>query len=213
MFFVKVSTVLRGSCTTVTKGLLNRSCHFSKISEDNVQTVGDFKINYCSSGNGSHAVLLLPGALGTGLSDWRPQLEGLNSSGKLTLVAWDPPGYGKSRPPERSFAGNFFLQDAKVAKEFMESLGHEKFSIVGWSDGGITALVMAGLYASHVKKMVAFAANAYFTEEDLNMILKVLCLKKILTKLHYRNRILDRVSKQAQFPMRFINLDELLVLG
>ena len=158
-------------------------------------------------------MLLLPGALGTGLSDWRPQLEGLNSSGKLTLVAWDPPGYGKSRPPERSFAGNFFLQDAKVAKEFMESLGHEKFSIVGWSDGGITALVMAGLYASHVKKMVAFAANAYFTEEDLNMILKVLCLKKILTKLHYRNRILDRVSKQAQFPMRFINLDELLVLG
>ena len=74
-------------------------------------------------------MLLLPGALGTGLSDWRPQLEGLNSSGKLTLVAWDPPGYGKSRPPERSFAGNFFLQDAKVAKEFMESLGHEKFSI------------------------------------------------------------------------------------
>ena len=148
MLFVKASSILRRSCTRVTKGLktrwpflflrtkweiLNnfhwRSCHFSKISEDNVQAVGDFKINYCSSGNGDHPVLLLPGALGTGLSDWRPQLEGLNSSGKLTLVAWDPPGYGKSRPPERSFAGNFFLQDAKVAKEFMESLGYEKFSI------------------------------------------------------------------------------------
>merc|ERR1711953_1014425 len=60
-----------------------RSCHFSKtkIYEDKVQTVGETKINYSTSGHGKHAVLLLPGALGTGLSDFRPQLEGLNSTG------------------------------------------------------------------------------------------------------------------------------------
>ena len=32
---------------------------------------------------------------------------------------------------------------------------------------------MAGLYKRNIKKMVALAANAYFEEEDLNMILKV----------------------------------------
>ena len=63
------------------------------ISEDRLQTLDDgTKINYCTTGNGGHVVLLLPGALGTGRSDFTPQLEGLNSMGKLTLVAWDPPG-------------------------------------------------------------------------------------------------------------------------
>ena len=38
---------------------------------------------------------------------------------------------------------------------------------------GITALIMAGLYKRSIKKMVALAANAYFEDEDLDMILKV----------------------------------------
>ena len=77
--------------------------------------------------------MLLPGALGTGRSDFTPQLEGLNSMGKLTLVAWDPPGYGKSRPPNRTFPPNFFERDAQAAMKFMQSIGHDKFSILGWS--------------------------------------------------------------------------------
>ena len=90
-------------------------------------------INYCTTGNGGHVVLLLPGALGTGRSDFTPQLEGLNSMGKLTLVAWDPPGYGKSRPPNRTFPPNFFERDAQAAMKFMQSIGHDKFSVLGWS--------------------------------------------------------------------------------
>ena len=86
-----------------------------------------------TTGNGGHVVLLLPGALGTGRSDFTPQLEGLNSMGKLTLVAWDPPGYGKSRPPNRTFPSNFFERDAQAAMKFMQSIGHDKFSVLGWS--------------------------------------------------------------------------------
>lgn len=106
----------------------------SVISEDRTQSLDDgTKINYCTSGDGGHVVLLLPGALGTGRSDFTPQLESLNSSGKLTLIAWDPPGYGKSRPPNRSFPSDFLKRDAQIAQKFMSSLGHEKFSILGWS--------------------------------------------------------------------------------
>ena len=106
----------------------------SSISEDRIQTLDDgTKINYCTTGSGGHVVLLLPGALGTARSDFTPQLEGLNSLGKLTLVAWDPPGYGKSRPPNRTFPQNFFERDAYVAKKFMQSIGHDKFSVLGWS--------------------------------------------------------------------------------
>jgi len=146
----------------------------SATSCDHLQTLDDgTKINYCTAGNGGHAVLLLPGALGTGRSDFTPQLESLNSKGKLTLVAWDPPGYGKSRPPNRTFPPNFFERDAQVAMKFMQSIGHEKFSVLGWSDGGITALFMAAMFTRNIEKMVAHAANAYFEDEDIEMILQV----------------------------------------
>ena len=44
-----------------------------------------------------------------------------------------PPGYGKSRPPNRTFPPNFFERDAQAAMKFMQSIGHDKFSILGWS--------------------------------------------------------------------------------
>ena len=43
------------------------------------------------------------------------------------------PGYGKSRPPNRTFPPNFFERDAQAAMKFMQSIGHDKFSILGWS--------------------------------------------------------------------------------
>lgn len=71
------------------------------------------------TGNGSHPVLCFPGALGTIWSDFKPQVEGLNKD-KFTVVAWDPPGYGKSRPPDRKFPLDFYEKDADAAAQFME---------------------------------------------------------------------------------------------
>lgn len=39
---------------------------------------------------------------------------------QFTLVAWDPPGYGYSRPPDRDFTGDFFHQDAEIAVKLMK---------------------------------------------------------------------------------------------
>ncbi len=61
-------------------------------------------INYVKVGSGPRKVLLLPGALGTGAGDFPPQVDpasGLAASGDFTVLAWDPPGYGKSSPPTR----------------------------------------------------------------------------------------------------------------
>ena len=47
------------------------------ISDDKLQPIGDgLAINYCTSGDGDHPVLFLPGALGSGRTDFTPQLEG-----------------------------------------------------------------------------------------------------------------------------------------
>ena len=104
-------------------------------------------ISYVTTGSGQHTALLLPGALGTARSDFTPQIEHLNSQGGLKLIVWDPPGYGGSRPPNRTWPkspNHFYVRDAEVAVEFMNKIGEERFSLLGWSDGAITALIIAG---------------------------------------------------------------------
>ena len=55
-------------------------------------------------------------------SDFSPQLKLLQD--EFTLVTWDPPGYGKSRPPDRDFTCSpdnlFFHRDAKNAMDLMQ---------------------------------------------------------------------------------------------
>ena len=116
----------------------------SALTEKTVN-VGNHPIHYIEVGNGAEPCLLLPGALGTAKSDFKLQLEGLNSRDQLKVIAWDPPGYGNSRPPERSWpeVPTFYHRDAQMAHQFMTTIGHQKYSIVGWSDGGITSLIMA----------------------------------------------------------------------
>lgn len=133
--------------------------------------IGEAKVHYVRAGDGPEPVLLLPGALGSATSDFTPQLEGLSKE-KFTLIGWDPPGYGASRPPERDFT-DFFTRDAQCARILMEKLGFNQFSAVGWSDGGITGLVLAGRFPDTVKKLVVFGSNAYISKQDIEMIDKV----------------------------------------
>ncbi|XP_048655679.1 valacyclovir hydrolase isoform X5 [Marmota marmota marmota] len=102
---------------------------------------------------------------GSGETDFAPQLKSLNKN-LFTVVAWDPRGYGHSRPPDRDFPVDFFERDAKDAVDLMKTLKFKKISLLGWSDGGITALFAAAKYPSYINKMVIWGANAYVTEED-----------------------------------------------
>ncbi|XP_011878921.1 PREDICTED: valacyclovir hydrolase [Vollenhovia emeryi] len=136
--------------------------------EERKVKVGDVEINYARVGTGGHPVLLLPGALGTIWTDFKPQMENLDVD-KLTIVAWDPPGYGKSRPPDRTFSDDFFQRDAALAHGLMGVLGYSKFSLIGWSDGGITSLLLAATYPDNVRKMVVFGANAYIHPDEIKI--------------------------------------------
>lgn len=76
-------------------------------------------INFIKTGTGENAVLCFPGALGTIWSDFKPQIENLDKS-KFTVVAFDPPGYGYSRPPSRNFSADFYEKDADAAYNLMK---------------------------------------------------------------------------------------------
>jgi len=137
-------------------------------------SIGEQKIHYVVAGTGPEPVLLMPGALGSAMSDFKPQLEGLSKE-KFTLIGWDPPGYGESRPPDRSF-NNFFVNDAECARNLMDSLGFERFSAIGWSDGGISALILAARHPDVVNRLVVFGSNAYVSKKDLELLKPILNL-------------------------------------
>ena len=63
---------------------------------------------------------------GSSLTDFGPQLKSL-AGPDLTLVAWDPPGYGQSRPPGRQFGPGFYREDALTAAALMQ------VTVEGWS--------------------------------------------------------------------------------
>ncbi|NXS52498.1 BPHL hydrolase, partial [Brachypteracias leptosomus] len=125
-------------------------------------------LHYQRTGAGSHAVLLLPGMLGSGQTDFGPQLKAMNKQ-LFTIVAWDPRGYGQSIPPARDFPPDFFERDAKDAVDLMQALGFQRFSLLGWSDGGITALIAAARFPALIHKLVAWGANASVTPEDVRI--------------------------------------------
>ncbi|XP_024889816.1 valacyclovir hydrolase [Temnothorax curvispinosus] len=174
--------VKSGSGSVMRIRQLSTTANKAREMEERKVKVGDTEINYARVGTGDHPVLLLPGALGTIWTDFRPQMENLNAE-KLTVVAWDPPGYGKSRPPDRTFPDDFFQRDAAWAHNLMQTLGYSKFSLIGWSDGGITSLLLAATYPDSIRKMVVFGANAYIHPDEIKIYESVRDINKWSEKM------------------------------
>ncbi|XP_037530388.1 valacyclovir hydrolase [Nematolebias whitei] len=149
-------------------GSLNAARQCSSSVSSGRQRVNGADVFYEQTGGGKHAVLLLPGALGSTRTDFGPQLKSLNKE-LFTVVGWDPRGYGRSRPPDRDFPPHFFERDAKDAVDLMTALGFSRFSLLGWSDGGITALIAAARNPDRINKMVVWGSNAFVSEADLKL--------------------------------------------
>lgn len=132
------------------------------------QHINGVNLYYEQTGRGKHAVLLLPGALGSTRTDFGPQMKSLNKE-RFTVVCFDPRGYGQSRPPARDFPIDFYERDAKDAVDLMKALGFGKFSMLGWSDGGMTALIAAAKNPDLVNKIVVWGSNAYICKQDLEL--------------------------------------------
>ena len=124
------------------------------------------RLHYEDLGEGP-PLLLLPGALGSGQSDFAPQLEALPRRG-LRVVAPDPRGYGKSRPPEREFPPDFYQQDVEDFAALMEALGCSTYAVGGWSDGAIAGLLLTLAYPQRVTRLAIWGGNAYVTQADID---------------------------------------------
>lgn len=100
------------------------------------------------------AILLLHGGLSNRLT-WFSQLPGLVSSGR-EIVLIDSRGHGRSGLGERELSYPRLASDVVAV---MDALHLPKADIIGWSDGGNTALVLAHHWPERVDRIVAISAN------------------------------------------------------
>ena len=98
-------------------------------------------------------VLLMPGWGGsiTDLNRLRQELgEGFR------VIAADLPGCGRSEP--RTYTADFYAEDARAFLGLLDQLGVGAAHLVGFSDGGETALLMAALAPGRALSVVAWGA-------------------------------------------------------
>ncbi|KAF7247576.1 Valacyclovir hydrolase [Paragonimus skrjabini miyazakii] len=115
------------------------------------ESVKGVRIHYIRVGTGEHNLLLFPGPMGDARVDYSTFIELLDTK-RFTAVAWDPPGQGASIPPmERPWTKPGLLQnDADIALHLMRQLNLIPYSLLGWSEGAVTALMTVSIGESKV---------------------------------------------------------------
>lgn len=110
-------------------------------------------IHYVSYGRGD-PVLLLHGGLSNKLS-WFSQIPWLVASGRRVVLI-DTRGHGDSTPGHSKLSYRIFADDTLLV---LDRLGIQRTDIVGWSDGGIIALLLGLEAPQRVGRIVAISAN------------------------------------------------------
>jgi pimeloyl-ACP methyl ester carboxylesterase len=111
------------------------------------------QIWYATYGSGS-PVILLHGGLGHG-GNWGYQVPSLIASGYRAVLI-DSRGHGRSTRDTRPFSYELMASDVLAV---MDTLHLEKATLVGWSDGACTALVLASKAPARSAGVFFFACN------------------------------------------------------
>ena len=111
------------------------------------------RIWYATYGYGP-AVILLHGGLGHS-GNWGYQLPSLVSNGYRAVLI-DSRGHGRSTRDARPYSYELMASDVLAV---MDALHLEKASLIGWSDGACTALVLAAKTPSRATGVFFFACN------------------------------------------------------
>jgi pimeloyl-ACP methyl ester carboxylesterase len=113
----------------------------------------DARIHYVAYGQGE-PVLLLHGGLSNKLS-WFSQIPWLVASGRRVVLI-DTRGHGESTPGNTKLSYQIFADDTL---QVLDRLGIQHTDVVGWSDGGIIALMLGLEVPQRVGRIVAISTN------------------------------------------------------
>ncbi|KAF7640200.1 TPR_REGION domain-containing protein [Meloidogyne graminicola] len=125
----------------------------NKIINENKINIIDQDIGYCQYGKGPINFLFICGGVGCYKKDYPESMLSSYDPELVTIICIDPPGYGTSRPPDRKQEINRCKKDAIYCIKLMEILNLTPFAVLGWSEGGRTAIHVGGqgkFLVSHV---------------------------------------------------------------
>jgi pimeloyl-ACP methyl ester carboxylesterase len=120
--------------------------------DDHIET-RDAEIYYRSYGTGP-PILLLHGGLSNRLS-WFSQIPRLVEASRRVILL-DTRGHGRSGLGRSALSYRLFAADAV---QVLDRLAIRRTDVVGWSDGGNTALLLARYWPRRVGRIVAISAN------------------------------------------------------
>lgn len=118
------------------------------------EPVGGQQIYYEDRGRGD-SVVLLPGWGGSIIDLDRLRRELVTG---FRVIAVDLPGSGRSQPQPRQYASTYYRDDAAVLLGLLDELRVEVAHLVGFSDGGEEALLMAALQPARALSVVTWGA-------------------------------------------------------
>ena len=111
------------------------------------------RIWYAAYGSG-RPVILLHGGLGHS-GNWGYQVPALTGNGYRAIVI-DSRGHGRSTRDEQPYTYELMASDVVAV---MDTLGIEKASVVGWSDGACTGMILASNSPARIEGVFYFACN------------------------------------------------------
>lgn len=117
------------------------------------------RLHYEDTGSGD-AIIVLHGLLGTARTQVPQVIDWL--AGHYRVIGPSLRGYGQSTPKPRDFPPDFYHRDARDVIAFMDKLSIEHADIMGYSDGGETALVAAGLAPDRFTSVAVWGAVGYY---------------------------------------------------
>ena len=146
-------------------------------------------------GSGNHVLIVLHGFLGM-LDNWKSFAKRMNQN-KYQIHLVDQRNHGKS------FHSNLFNYEilAVDIKNYIDHYNIKKFSLIGHSMGGKTAMMFSSMYPQLIKKLIIVDILPVFYSNDYDKIidsLKSLDLKKLVSRVNI-DKALESEFKEPAF--------------
>ena len=174
------------------------------VPEGKYVTVTDgLMMHYHEAGTGERGTVLFIHGSGPGASGWsnyKRNYPVLAEAGYRTLVP-DTLGYGYSSKPEDGDYGLDYLAGAYLA--LLDGLGVTKVTIVGNSQGGAIAILMARKHPDRVERLVLMAPGG-LEKREVYMELEGI---QTMTKVFFAKDGITRESMRQVFGLQLFNRD------
>jgi len=153
-------------------------------------TISGTKIYYEEYGSGT-PLLLLHGGFGS-IHDFQKVIPELSKH--FRVIAIDSPGHGRS---EQADTLSFKLM-ASYFSEMMDRMQLDSVNVIGYSDGGIAALLLAVQRPDKVKKILVSGANSRMSGIKPEMLEVIKLINPEFIEKNQKEWLLDYQSKSPE---------------